>query len=1021
VGRSEQGALIRDLRQRAGLTQREVAERAGLSIGGLRDLEQGRVAQPRPATLRRLATALALPPSEAEALVRQCRSDPAGARGLRVGVLGPLSVLVDGADTDPGSPTQRTLLGLLALSPNLSVDAAVLIEAAWGADMPNTPIDTLRVRISRLRQRLEPRPAATRTVRSITATTTGYQLTVGEEEHDLLMFRGLVRRARLAVRQDQLTAAFEHFAEATALRRGSTLADLTELRVNPVVVAIEREWQAAVVEFADVAAAIGQHAEVVPLLRQITEAEPLHEPAHARLMTALATSGHQAAALRLFDGLRRRLADELGVGPDDKLTGIHQAILRSDHTATAEARPATPPPAHLPHATAAFTGRADQLAALDGLLDTGAGGLPLAVISGTAGVGKTTLALHWAHRIRDRFPDGQLYIDLRGFDKDADPVAPADAVYELLEALGTPPEQIPAGLTARVGLYRSTLAGKRILLVLDNARYAAQIRPLLPGAASCLTLATSRNQLVSLVAAEGAHLVALEPLTGGEARALLAGRLGRARVDAEPDAVDEIIARCARLPLALAIVAARAVTRATFPLTTIATALSGPDRNRLVPLFGAGAATDVRAAFSWSYRILTPPAARLFRLLGLHPGPDIGLPAAASLAGICPDQVSGPLAELTEAHLLSEHAPGRYQFHDLLHSYAAELAQTHDTAEERSAAQRRYLDYYLHTGHRAATIMQPHRSPITVPPPAAGVTPQDLADHTQADGWLAAEHRAVLAVIRQACDTEFDAYVWQLSWVLGNFLDRHARWDTQAAINDLAHQAALRVGDRAGQANALRGLGLADARRGRHRDAETHLQAAIELFGALGDSGSQGHTHLDLGWAVSQLDRHQLAQHHAQQAQDLFQTGGHLAGQANALNAISWCQTILGHHDQALATCGQALAVFQELGDPDGEAPAWDTLGDIYQRLGRHSEAIAAYERSLVLYRQLDNRHYEADVLDHLGDAHHANHDREEATAAWRDAHAILDDLDLPEASLVRDKLHNLHPGPGHADDAHVE
>jgi NB-ARC domain len=366
------------------------------------------------------------------------------------------------------------------------------------------------------------------------------------------------------------------------------------------------------------------------------------------------------------------------------------------------AGPAVPVPAQLPPAVPAFIGRDAELASLDALLHpkaaaAGPATVVIAALSGTAGVGKSALAVHWAHRAAAQFPDGQLYVNLRGFDPDGAAMEPSEALRGFLDALGAPATRIPESLSAQAGLYRTLLAGKRILVVLDNAKDAGQVRPLLPGSPGCLAIVTSRNQLTGLVATDSAYAMTLDLLGSGDARELLALRLGSRRVAREPDAVDEIIAGCARLPLALTIAAARAAGSPSFPLAVLATELREATR-ALDPLNGGDPATDVRAVFSWSYHALTTDAARLFRRLGLHPGPDIALPAAASLAAIPQDRARALLGELTRAHLLAEHAPGRYAFHDLLRAYATELARAHDSQNVRNAAAHRVLDHYLHTG-----------------------------------------------------------------------------------------------------------------------------------------------------------------------------------------------------------------------------------------------------------------------------------------------------------------------------------
>jgi hypothetical protein len=481
-----------------------------------------------------------------------------------------------------------------------------------------------------------------------------------------------------------------------------------------------------------------------------------------------------------------------------------------------------------------FAGRVEQLRILDSLLGTRPAALVIAAVTGTAGIGKTTLAVHWAHRVSHRFPDGQLYVDLGGFRPAGTVVSPAEAVRGFLDAFAVPPDRIPASPTAQIALYRSLLADRRVLVVLDNARDAEQVRPLLPGAPGCLVVVTSRTQLASLVAAEAAHPVTLDLLSTAEASELLTRRLGAARVAAEPDAVREIIVRCARLPLALSIVAARATTHPGFPLATIAADLTSGGGG----LDGFGypdTATDVRPVFSWSYLALGTPAAGLFRLLGLHPGPDITAPAAAGLAGIALPRVRALLAELSHAHLVTEHVPGRFTMHDPLRAYAAELSAECDREPDRRHALRRALDHYLHTAHAAARALDPAAPPVPLAPPDPDAAPERFADGTRALAWFGAEHAVLLAAINLAAGTGFDAHAWRLAWTLLPFLRRHGYWRDQAASHRIALQAARRSDDPLGMAHAHRGLGLAHRHLGLD-DAAAHLAEAAGLFIGLGDT-----------------------------------------------------------------------------------------------------------------------------------------------------------------------------------------
>jgi tetratricopeptide (TPR) repeat protein len=560
---------------------------------------------------------------------------------------------------------------------------------------------------------------------------------------------------------------------------------------------------------------------------------------------------------------------------------------------------------------------------------------------------------------------------------------------------------VPASLNDQVGLYRSRLAGKRVLVVLDNARDADQVRPLLPGAAGCLVIVTSRLLLSGLVTTEGAHPLVLDLLTADEARELLAWRLGVDRTAAEPAAIDEIIVRCARLPLALSIAAARAAIHARFPLDALAGELR-ESQDGLAPFTGDDATTDVRAVFSWSYQRLSAAAATLFRLLGLQPGPDIGAPAAASLAGM---PVERALAELVRATLLTEHVPGRYTFHDLLRAYAQQLADTFDSPTERRDAVQRLLDHYTHTAHAAAVLLDPHRDPVMPTAPQPSPTSVQLLDRTQAQAWFTAEHQVLLAAIRHAVSNGFDTHAWRLAWCLVDFLDWQGHWHDFAASQLAALDAARRLSDGLCAAHAHRRLGNAYTQLGQYEDAQDHLDRADQLYRELGDALGRAHTLNDYGWVYGRQNRYERALRKVEEALAVFRAAGHAPGQANALNNIGWLSAQLGDYERGIDHCRQALSLTQEIGDRSGEAAAWDSLGYTYHGLHQYREAAACFGHALELWRQLSDRGNEAEVLTHLGDTHAAHGDADAARDAWQRALAILEQLDHPEASAVREKL----------------
>jgi tetratricopeptide (TPR) repeat protein len=692
---------------------------------------------------------------------------------------------------------------------------------------------------------------------------------------------------------------------------------------------------------------------------------------------------------------------------------MHQRILGTDPALLSPA-PAPPPPtaapspapvpAQLPTDIAHFTGRDSQLDALTALAADAGSAVVITAIGGTAGIGKTALAVHWAHQAAASFPDGQLYVNLRGFDPTGTPLEAEAAVRGFLHALGVPPARIPADPGAQAALYRSLLAGQRILVVLDNARDPAQVRPLLPGSPGCLVLVTSRSQLTGLVAADGARTLPLDLLTPREARDLLARRLGAGRVTAEPGAAEELAVLCARLPLALNITAGRAAARPAFPLAVFASQLREA-RGRLTALDAGDVTADVRAVFSWSYRALSPAAARTFRLLGLHPGPDITPPAAASLTAASREQASAVLDELASACLLTEHSPGRYAFHDLLRAYAAEQARTHDTETERHEALCRALDHYLHTAYAADRLLHPLRDTIALSPPRPGTAPEELADDQQAWRWLEAEYPVLLAAIAQAAAHGFDLHACQLLWVLLTFFERRGNWRDSLPVQAVSLAAAQRLVDLAEQARAYRVLGTFCGRLGSYADAETYLHRALELYRQLGDLVGQGAAHYNLVKALELQGRYREALGHAQQALELCRAAGHQTGQAEALNAVGWFCSLLGDHQQALAHCQQALALNRDLGSLTGEAGALDSLGHAHHHLGHHRQAVECYRQALDLFRTIRHRYDEAVTLTNLGDTYHAVGDDDAARDAWEQAQALFEDLRHPDAEQVRVKL----------------
>ncbi|HEX4789329.1 MAG TPA: BTAD domain-containing putative transcriptional regulator [Actinospica sp.] len=955
-------------------------------------------------------------------------------------MLGPLLVEHEGSQIPVSAGRERLVLGAMLVRPNRVVSCDALIDAVWESDPPASAQVTLRNHVRRLRQTLGPAVAA-----RIVTRHSGYLMEIGDEEYDLLAFTRLCRRGQAAGRRGEWAAAIEDLDGALSLWRGEPLADVCSPSVRETEAARIEEMRLEALESRfDAQLAVGGSGDLVADLRQLVARHPLRERFHAQLMLALYRAGRQGEALSSYQSARRVLSGELGVQPGPVLQSLQARILRADPellapdpaTARGPAPPADPPvlpappaapapaedrpgrlepspltPRQLPTAPGHFVGREGDLKALaesvaraaDGT-GTSSGTVTIAVVHGTAGIGKTTLVLHCAHQAADRFPDGQLYVNLRGFDPVGQPMPPAEAVRGFIDAFGVPVSQIPTSGDAQVALYRSLLADKRVLVVLDNAGDVDQVRPLLPGNPTCLVLVTSRNALPGLVAAEGAQSVPLDVLTAAEARDLLGARLRAEQIAADSAALTELVDLCAGLPLALGIVAARAATHARLPLTALAAELRDAHR-RLDALDIGDQTTDVRAAMSWSYRGLGREAARLFRLLTVQAGPDISLPAAASLAAVPPDAANRALTELTRASLLTEHVPGRFSLHDLLRAYAAEqvIGET-----ERREAVHRVLDHYLRTGEKAAMLLNPTRDTVVLPPAQPGVTPECFDSGTHVMEWFETEYHVLLAAIEQAAATGFDVHGWQLPRVMHRFFDRRGHWHDWVASYLIGLTCAERLGDRDAQVYVHRGLGTAYVALNSLEDAYAHYLRSLELSRQLGDPVGQANAHRSLSLASELQHRDAQAHEHSRQALELFTAAGHVPGRAHALNDLGWSYAHLGDFEAAVDHCRQGLELLSDLGDEDGQAATYDSLAYAHHRLGRTDEAAECYQQALIIYRRLGDRYRQARTLTSMGRLAKDVGDVHAAREQLRRALAILDEIGHPEAKDIRAELRDL-------------
>ncbi|PSL47132.1 DNA-binding SARP family transcriptional activator [Saccharothrix carnea] len=927
-------------------------------------------------------------------------------------VLGPVQARIGERSVDLGHARQRCVLAVLLIEANQWLSTDQLLDRAWGDRVPPGGRDTLYGYLSRLRRALRATRQAT-----IVRRANGYEMVVDEDAVDVHRFRRLVALART---ETDHARALELAEQASGLWRGEALLGLDTPWTTAVRNGLERERFAADVDRLDLALRLGRHSVLLPELTDRAAAHPMNEHVAAQFMLALYRAGRQAEALDQYRQLRTRLAEELGTEPGPELRQLHQQILTADLALTAPEADRQPViPRQLPTAPRPFTGRVPELAELDRVLltapheESAAAGVPatgpvaISAIGGVGGIGKTWLALSWAHRNLHRFPDGQLFVDLRGFSPTGDPVDPTDALRGFLAALGVTPDRAQSDPGT---LYRSLMAGRRVLVLLDNAATADQVVPLLPGSPTCTVLVTSRTSLPSLMDRHGAHHLPLGVLSPVESRALLASRLGEHRTDAEPDAVDELVGLCGRHPLALAITARHAATRPRLPLAELAAELHEPGLDML------DHETDVTASLpavlSWSLHHLTTRQRTVFVLLGMAPGPDIDLPAAVSLTGLTTAEARRALRVLEDHSLLDRHPHGRYAMHDLVRAYAT-TADDHLPEPEREAALDRLTDFYLHTAHTAERLLNPHRPPIGLDPPAPGTHPHPLPDRAAALAWMDAHHLHLLAVQHAAATRHRHRTVWQIAWALASFHRLRGHIHDDLAVWQAAADAATHLPDPGARILAHRLLGHALAELERHDFAITNLHQALDLARQHHDLTQQAHTQHALTWAWEQHGDDHKALEHAQHALDLFRALDQPVWEATALNMVGWHAARVGEYDYARKHCQAALDLYRRHEDPDGEADTLDSFGWIEHHTGHHHRAIEHYEQALALYRTVGNTTEAADTLNNLGHPYSALGDHIRASAVWQEA------LDLyrqqgrhTDAERVRRQLADLDAAP---------
>ncbi|XVV16412.1 BTAD domain-containing putative transcriptional regulator [Actinoplanes sp. CA-131856] len=913
---------------------------------------------------------------------------------VRFTILGPVRAWRGDTDLDLGGRQQRLVLALLLARAGTVVGLGELVDAVWEQDPPTSAVNVVHRYIGTLRRLIEPDLPVRAVGDHLVRHAAGYQLKVGEDMLDLLRFRQLAARAR---QEPDPARAVPMWTEALGLWHGPCAAGLE--RGHPTFVAIDGERSQAVRDAADIALAHGRARAVIPALRQAVGWSPLDEPLQARLITALTADGRQAEAVEAYQEVRHRLADELGIDPGPELAGAYDRLLHQKTGPTEPSRPFVP--AQLPPDQPFFSGRESVLARATGLIDEGhrqgRAAVTLAV-DGMPGIGKTTFAVHLGHRIADSYPDGQLFADLRGFAAQGTVMTPDEALRGFLGSLGVPQETLPAELHALAGLYRSMLAGRRVLVVLDNARDFEQVRHLLPSAPGSLAIVTSRVRITGLVTTGGAHPVPLDLPSPHEVREGLVNRLGARRVEAEPEAVDEIIARTGRLPLAASVVVARAAALPDTPLADIAEELA--EAGAGLDAFGADEDTDLSAVFSWSYRALSPGAARMFRLLSLHPGPDVTITAAASLAAVEQRAARMLLGELA-THLLTQSRAGRHHMHDLLRQYAADLSARHDGPEDRREALGRIHDFYRSGAYEAQELLARALPPPRPPAPRAGVTVPAFTGSGEAMAWFDAERRVLDAIVEDGPP----AVAWHVALTLQTHLHFTGRLPAWEATMRRGLAAAVADGDLAGQAHLHRSLAGALFNADRDDEAPEHLTLAGALFERLDDRPGLAMVELNWAYVRAERDEHQEAVWHSERALEIFRSTGNRVNEARALRTLAGSRAQLGHTQQAQDLLRETLSLSWDIGDELGAGHSWDLLANLYREMGRPDEAMARWEEAAGAYQRAGSPAALAEVQLAMGDACRDAGDPGAARQHWRAALDALAEPSGPVAAQLRDRL----------------
>ncbi len=892
-------------------------------------------------------------------------------------VLGPVRLRGHGDAQELTGRMRRTLLSVLLARANQPVSVDTLVGAIWGVAEDAPSGHALQLHVHKVRRMLD-RPERLKLVAD------GYRLQVLPGELDAERFESLIDETETVVVQDP-ERGVRLLRKALALWNGDPFGGADVAALASEAERLKERRLAALELLYETELRCGRYVAIIGELTGLVRHHPLRERLYGALMIALYRAGRQADALSAYRAARATLVDELGIEPGPELRRIEQLIL----TGETIGGPVPPTlPAQLPHDVRGFVGRDRELSDLDEVL-AGAEPIRIVLIAGTAGVGKTALVVRWAHRVHERFPDGQLYVDLRGYGPD-EPVSAADGLAAFLRALGVEGADIPTDLADRAAMYRTLVAGRRMLIVLDNARTPDQVRPLLPGGRTCFVVVSSRDALIGLGVREGAHRVLLDRLPADEALDLF-HRTGGERVRAEPQAAAALVERCARLPLALRIAAEQIKSRGGVSATDLADELAD-QQHRLDALDVDGDPhTAVRTVFSWSYRHLRPAAARLFRLWGLHPGHVVEPHGLAVLADDDPRVTRRTVATLVQAHLAEEVAPGRYEMHDLMRAYATELALADEPVERRDAAVRRLLTWYLHTTVAARFAVDPgvRRIDLGTPPPQV----PRFTDRAAGLRWFAMERPNLVAAVRMASERGEYALCWQITAALLTFFHLGKHWDDWFTTHDLAIAAARTTGDLAGQAHILNGLGVVYGNINRNDDSFAAHREAADLYERAGDRSGAAWNINNLGVLHDDLGDIPEAVACYEAALALFRELGDPRGQGLALCNLADVHRQLGEPELALEALGRAMSIQQAGGERGGQRITFANLGDLHREAGDHAAAVESYRSALEISRELGDLWQVARMLDKLARTWEAAGETATADKYARESQAMFSDL----------------------------